>query len=90
MLTSRLVLGRGPKFPVPWLVTYTQLGDAILRTRIKTNWWVTLSRGEGAIDYAPSEHPIARELGRLQLSPSPIFVLHGSRFRAILPAGERV
>lgn len=91
VLVTRIPLGRGLPLPVPWLVTYTQKDGAVLRTRIKTTWWVTLNPGTRAgLELANSEHPLAAEIRRLQLSKSPLFVLHGARFRAILPAGERI
>jgi hypothetical protein len=91
ILVSRLPLSQGLRLPVPWLVTYTQKGASILRTRIKTKWWVTLSPGAGAgLELGNSEHPIADGIRELELSKSPLFVLHGTRFGAILPAGERI
>ena len=91
LLMTEVPLARGLKFPVPWLVTYTQKDGAVIRTRIKTKWWVTLSPGSGArIELAQGDHPIARELAQLELSKSPLFVLHGDRLKAILPAGERI
>lgn len=91
IIKTEIALGFGLKIPVPWLVTYTQKGDAVLRTRIKTNWWVTLSRGgTSSIEISDSDHPLARALRGLSPAKSPIIVLHGERFRGILPAGERI
>ena len=91
LLRTRVPLGRGLKMPVPWLVTYTQRAGQVLRTRIKTQWWVTLSSGGGtSIEVADCDHPMTEKLRSLKFSKTPIFVLHGARFRAILEAGERI
>ena len=91
LLRTTVPLGPGLKMPVPWLVTYTQKTGQVLRTRIKTQWWVTLSSGSGTrIEIADCDHPMTEVLRSLKFSKTPIFVLHGARFRAILEAGERI
>jgi hypothetical protein len=91
LLRATVPLGPGVKMPVPWLVTYTQKASQVLRTRIKTKWWVTLSSGGGTrIEIADCDHPMTARLRALKVSKTPIFVLHGTRFRAILEAGERI
>ena len=81
VLRTRVQLRPGLKIPVPWLVTYTQKTDSVLRTRIKTRWWVTLSPGIGSsVEIAQPEHPVALKLLQLRPSKSPLFVLHGERF----------
>ena len=91
VLRAHIPLGMGPKIPVPCLVTYTTCAGDLLRTRIKTRWWVTLSRGGRAtVEIGNLAHPLAQTLLQMNLPQSPLIVLHGERFRAILPAGERI
>jgi len=91
IVTTHVPLEFGPKIPVPWLVTYTSKSGQLLRTRIRTKWWATLSSGAKArVEITDSSHPLAQSLLQLGLPKSPLIVLHGERFRAILPAGEQV
>jgi len=91
LLRVRLRCRRGLKLPVPWLVTYSQKSAEVLRTRIKTEWKVTLAPGAGSqFEITALDHPLSQKLLGLGLSKSPLIVLHGDRFSAILPAGERI
>ncbi len=91
IIRMSLPLGRGPKLPVRSLVTYAQRNGQLLRMRAETQWRVTVCSGRGArIEAQTPQHPLCRTLQQLELPNSPLFVLHGDRFRAILRAGERV
>lgn len=86
-----LPLGWGPKATVRRLVTYSQIDGQIIRTRIETQWRVTLSYGRAArLEISNQQHPLAVAAGQLALPNSPLFVLHGGQFRAILKPGERI
>ena len=86
-----LPLRWGPRFPVRRLVTYSRKSGHLLRVRVETEWRVALCSGSGAqLELADAEHGLPQLIRRLELPRSPLFVLHGDRFRAILRAGERV
>ena len=86
-----LPLRWGPRFPVRRLVTYSQKDGHLLRVLFETEWRVTISSGNGArLELGNSEQGLPRILRQLELPRTPLFVLHGDRFRAILSAGERV
>ncbi len=81
-------LGWGPQFPVRSFVTYTEKGGRLLRTRVETQWRVTLCSGRGTtLEVANSSHPVCQAVQQLSLPNKPLFVLHGNQFRAILSAG---
>jgi hypothetical protein len=84
-------LGWGPRFPVRCFVTYTQRHGQLLRTRVPTQWSVTLCSGrETTLEVANTVHPVCRAVHQLGLPNKPLFVLHGTRFRAILSPGQPV
>ena len=91
ILRLEVPLGWGPKVPVRWLVTYSRRSGQLLRTRVETRWRVTLCSGRGTrLDIQNTQHPLSLALQQLVLPRSPLFVLHGDRFSAILRAGERI
>ena len=84
-------LGWGPQFPVRSFVTYTQKDGQLLRTRVETQWRVTLSSGRGTtLEVANSSHPVCRAVHELALPNRPLFVLHGDQFEAILRPAEPI
>jgi hypothetical protein len=84
-------LGWGPQSPVRSFVTYTEKAGRLLRTRVETQWRVTLCSGRGTtLEVAHSPHPVSQAVQQLGLPNKPLFVLHGDQFRAILSAGTPI
>ena len=79
-------LRRGPKIKVKRLHTYSELNGRLIRTDIETCWQPAMTGGKGArLRIGSTEQPIAAIASALELPLEPIFLLHGSRFSAILP-----
>jgi hypothetical protein len=78
-------LSWGPRFPVRCFVTYSEQDGRLLKTRVETQWRVTLASGRGmALAVTNSPHPVCQAVHQLGLPNKPLFVLHGDHFRAIL------
>lgn len=91
VLSLSLPLGRGPRFPVRTLVTYSRKDGHLLRTRIETRWNVTVCSGRAtSLELHNPQYSLCQALQQLALPNKPLFVLHGDAFRATLTAGERV
>lgn len=84
--------GAGVTLPATNLMTYSLLGDTLLRTVINMRGKMRNARaGSVRLNCGSSDHPLSQHLRHLQLQETtPVLLQSAIGLQAILPAGEEV